>query len=584
MAKYLELSGDDRKQLNELSEGLSLTQAEIVKLAKVSQSWLSQVFSGYRTSANAEMLERVVNVLMAHLKSPQQDTPLSGERVKAALVFLDHLVESPAKANVASANSPGGIVPLDASYYIERDADLQVQQALKNLPVTMIVRGPVHCGKSSLLARLEQKAIEKGIRTAWFDPVAVPKAQHQADISANAAGALCELLQQKWRLKEPRHGTTRSVTSLQNWLSEALGPTADEPRLLIFDDIAKLGAYGVEEWLSSFVREVASWQRKGRVNVSIAVGLTYHFGPNFAQRFVHSSSIVHWWPRIELDWLTSREIAKLVSLIGWERLLLGEANPEKTEVLITKLSEGKDPLSTHFRDRFSATTTELLGRFKGKDRPDPELVQALTQEFHRLATGGSLYDPELFSGIRLSDETSVLMEASPEGEGLVQLNRMLLDDAYIKENANVRGILELLFSGQPYLTHAAAVDEVFRDTVKNWIEDPESELKESGVQSCTPYRQHREALRSAILGPDWNISEQAKDLLQAFANVSLGSGRLWYDQEVFLEASKLLIETGSFQLLKKTQSPKPHETVIEAREQANLAIYRLMAKDFSEMI
>jgi AAA-like domain len=590
--KPIELSPEDRQQFSEIFEAIGLTQTELAQLAEVSQSWLSQsVFTGYRPNANREMLERVVTVMTERLKSRQPDSRFSEERTQAAINFLGRFTATAANLiNPSKVYPPGGIVPSDASYYIQRYADQQITEALQRLPITMVVRGPVQCGKSSLLARLEHKALEKGIKTAWFDPATITKAEHQADISANAAAALSKLLQERWRLTPPREDIW-SITSLLNWLARALAPTASEPRLLILDDLVNLGSYGVEEWLRSFVREMTNKRAKGRgAQVSIAVGLAYHLGPDFAHRILEQSSVVAWWPRIDLNWFNFNETLELDEAIQEGSPLFSENSFVNVTTLISKLRGGGDALSSYLYDQITPETRKLLEQYTPPNQPEPHLIKALVNEINGLLEGASLYDEERFKEIELTEQTSILVEQNPQGKALVRLNRMLLEEAYPEEILGIKNLFEL-FGGQPYLTHAAAMDRDFLHVVQQWSKG-ELKANESFIQEHLSYRQHRAAIRSAILGPDWNVSEQTKNLLQAFATLESGSGKLSYDNEVFLGAAKLIKEADSFEQLKKSGSPKlvkepdSHmggESGSPKRLTTKLPIYRLVAKDFSKM-
>src|ERR1041385_5133016 len=58
---------------------------------------------------------------------------------------------------------------------------------------------------------------------------------------------------------------------------------------------------------------------------------------------------------------------------------------------------------------------------------NPEL---LARGLNMVVTDGPLFDPERFAGVPLSAETRKLASKKPEGNQLVRLNRLLLQDAY----------------------------------------------------------------------------------------------------------------------------------------------------------
>lgn len=212
--------------------------------------------------------------------------------------------------------SLGGPVPVYARHYIERDADNEVLGALERRPFTMLVRGPVQCGKSSLLTRLQNRADDMGIETTWFDPspYLAPSARGEikpANPNIKAVRALSRQLQEDWALDPPGN---RAIESIPNWLMTALKPTASKHRLLIIDDLASLGIHAGEYW-QEFIREVHN-RRAGGVQISVAVGLTHVFGLDFELRRTRFGSRVHWLPRIELGWFEESQVKRLERLVA----------------------------------------------------------------------------------------------------------------------------------------------------------------------------------------------------------------------------------------------------------------------------
>jgi hypothetical protein len=214
---------------------------------------------------------------------------------------------------------PGGVVPVDSTSYVRRSTDDETLKVLRGTPFTMLVSGPVQCGKSSLLAGLERKAREAGVETFWFDHrVTIPTpniTEREPDINAGAALAFSEAIQAEWGL-EPQHDRIiASIPQLVNWLMRALDSTTSKRRLIILDDLANLGARAAEDWLSLFVRVINNKRATRGFQISIAVGITNHFGTQFSRKLQYISSIVNWWPRIDLGWFVPAEVALLERLI-----------------------------------------------------------------------------------------------------------------------------------------------------------------------------------------------------------------------------------------------------------------------------
>jgi hypothetical protein len=290
----------------------------------------------------------------------------------------------------------------------------------------MLVTGPVNCGKSSLLARVEQRANQIGIETAWFDPW-LP-ADQQEDGSSVAAAVLYEQLQDQWSLDPRREGPPDSIPRLFNWLKKALAPTASKPRLLILDDLASLGVQGAEEWSSQFARAMHNLRATGKFQVNLAVGLTYQFGPSFARWLMGISSVVHWKPRIELGWFTAQEAVDLMERIGF-----------KSEPWVSK----------------------IIG----------------------------------------------------------------------------------IFDGHPYLMHAAATDQDFRDAMLTWQADQENDANKEVLRATKPYKRHLNAIRFAILGPTMQPGKVHLQLGHTFT--SHGPGERDPDHMQFLTKAMLSKEDGS---------------------------------------
>jgi MscS family membrane protein len=97
--------------------------------------------------------------------------------------------------------------------------------------------------------------------------------------------------------------------------------------------------------------------------------------------------------------------------------------------LVAKLRE-PNPLSDYLRNQLSEETRKLLSNYEGG--LDDSLKSALVDDLNAVLTGPALHDPERFSKVRLSASTQELLDRHPEGEDLVRLNRLLLEDAYPK--------------------------------------------------------------------------------------------------------------------------------------------------------
>ncbi|MFC1712727.1 membrane protein insertase YidC [Candidatus Poribacteria bacterium] len=119
-----------------------------------------------------------------------------------------------------------------------------------------------------------------------------------------------------------------------------------------------------------------------------------------------------------------------------EYLLFSADDLKDRDSLISKLKEPQgDPLAQYLREeRLDAETRRQLYDYDSSEQPSELLLEALVRDLNgMLKSGESLYDARRFEHVNLKKETEKLIEKNPEGEDLILLNRMLLDDVYPRE-------------------------------------------------------------------------------------------------------------------------------------------------------
>src|SRR5262249_23258594 len=79
--------------------------------------------------------------------------------------------------------------------------------------------------------------------------------------------------------------------------------------------------------------------------------------------------------------------------------------------------------------RLSTETRQLISKGVSVDPVPSELHQALISDLNRIIQGGPLYDDKVFAQVTLSPYTKRLLQSNPDGVRLVELNRLLLDQA-----------------------------------------------------------------------------------------------------------------------------------------------------------
>lgn len=102
----------------------------------------------------------------------------------------------------------------------------------------------------------------------------------------------------------------------------------------------------------------------------------------------------------------------------------------KPRVLAGQLSAAPDPVSQFLREHLDAGNVHDCESYAAGERTDDEARSALAEILNAMLAKVSLYDPERFAGIQLSEPTRLVLESGGQGRSRIRLNRLLLDDAY----------------------------------------------------------------------------------------------------------------------------------------------------------
>ncbi len=99
--------------------------------------------------------------------------------------------------------------------------------------------------------------------------------------------------------------------------------------------------------------------------------------------------------------------------------------------LAAKLNQRADPVTTYVVGRLSATTTAALGAYQPTNATSVANLQtALVADLNAIIGGASIYDTNRFASVGLRTETKLVLAQEPQGNALLRLNRLLLEDAY----------------------------------------------------------------------------------------------------------------------------------------------------------
>ena len=101
--------------------------------------------------------------------------------------------------------------------------------------------------------------------------------------------------------------------------------------------------------------------------------------------------------------------------------------------VVTKLQNDNDPFSRHFVSRFRPEVLKLVRDHDTSKPVKKQLINVLTEEFIRIATGHLIYDAKAFSQVNVNEDSRKLLESKPEGDLLARLNTMLIEDAFPTE-------------------------------------------------------------------------------------------------------------------------------------------------------
>ncbi|RKU38025.1 hypothetical protein C6496_07660 [Candidatus Poribacteria bacterium] len=118
------------------------------------------------------------------------------------------------------------------------------------------------------------------------------------------------------------------------------------------------------------------------------------------------------------------------------QLLFDENAIKDPGSLVVKLQDTRAPVSEFIASQLSEDMQWILLGYDGASEPTSQQQKVLLSDLNQLLQMGSLYDPQLFANIELSEQTQTLVTQNPQsGEALIRLNRSLLADVYPYELA-----------------------------------------------------------------------------------------------------------------------------------------------------
>jgi len=103
--------------------------------------------------------------------------------------------------------------------------------------------------------------------------------------------------------------------------------------------------------------------------------------------------------------------------------------------MLVKLNAHADPLNQYLWSQFPEQEKKVITNASSATSRQQEstVVEALITGLNNVLRGGSIFSPPRFENVEISSEALALLTQNPQGEELVRLNRLLLEDACPQE-------------------------------------------------------------------------------------------------------------------------------------------------------
>jgi transcriptional regulatory protein RtcR len=114
---------------------------------------------------------------------------------------------------------------------------------------------------------------------------------------------------------------------------------------------------------------------------------------------------------------------------GW-RTTFEPAYLRNVDSLVEKLRAKANALSSYLYERMDPATKECVDSYQPPSGDSDWLRVVLADYLNKVISGDCVYDPTRFKNVRLGPETKRFLSHKPQGEDLIRLNRMLLEEVY----------------------------------------------------------------------------------------------------------------------------------------------------------
>lgn len=144
----------------------------------------------------------------------------------------------------------------------------------------------------------------------------------------------------------------------------------------------------------------------------------------------------------------NRRLRRILSTCHWTSEMFGRHDREALLIAsdlrnVWQLAEALGPnghkFARHLRKEMAKDFQQAL-EWRTIKLTETQLRDRLVSEFNTLIGGASCFQPALLEGVSLRLETVALIEQTPEGEDLVRLNRLLLEDQFRPQIRKLRSV------------------------------------------------------------------------------------------------------------------------------------------------
>ncbi|MGV3773779.1 MAG: hypothetical protein ACO1QB_12820 [Verrucomicrobiales bacterium] len=128
---------------------------------------------------------------------------------------------------------------------------------------------------------------------------------------------------------------------------------------------------------------------------------------------------------------------------------LSEDDFSKFAAFVAKLQKGSDPVSSYLKQRLTQDALDELASYNETKSTTEAFRTLLAGEINKIIEGPSIYKSERFAEVEIGMETEMLLKLQPTGDGLLRLNRLLLQDAFPDEIEKLPTLLLQRFRRMP---------------------------------------------------------------------------------------------------------------------------------------